>query len=306
MTSRPQIPLAKLQDGTQIPVLGFGTGTSWYKPDRFSAFNSEMVTMAKDAIKAGYRHLDSAEGYGTEAELGQAIKESNVPREELFVVTKVAQTITEGTIDDLSVALENSLKRLQLDYVDLYLLHTPYLTGDKYVEEDVAKAWKLLEALQLSGKAKAIGVSNFRRKHIENLIKTAEIKPVVNQIQFNAYIQGAPEYAAWLQSQGIACESYMGLAPITWLKGMHLEDTLKQLASKYGVSESTVLIRWQLDQGVVVLNTTTKAERMKEYFAALELKLSDEDKEQITKIGQTKHVRIPLPVLFDGGEQEAY
>lgn len=187
-----------------------------------------------------------------------------------------------------------------------YLLHSPYITGDKYVEEDVAKAWKLLEALKRSGKTKAIGVSNFRRHHVENLLKTAEIKPVVNQIQFNAYIQGAPEYAAWLQSQDIACESYMGLAPITWLKGMHLEDTLKQLAGKYGVSESAVLIRWQLDQGVVVLNTTKKVDRMKEYFAALELKLSDEDEEQITKVGQTKHVRIPVPALFDGGEHGPY
>lgn len=99
--------------------LGFGTGTSWYKVDRFSAFNPDMVTMAKDAIKAGYRHLDTAEGYGTEPELGQAIKESGVPREELFVATKVVQTITEGKIEDLPTALENSLKRLQLDYVDL-------------------------------------------------------------------------------------------------------------------------------------------------------------------------------------------
>ncbi|KKY31336.1 putative ketoreductase [Diaporthe ampelina] len=306
MASAPQIPLAKLQDGMQIPVLGFGTGTSWYKPDRFSAFNPEMVTMAKDAIEAGYRHIDTAEGYGTEPELGQAIKESNVPREELFIVTKVVQTIIEGKLDELSTALENSLKRLQLDYVDLYLIHSPYLTGDKYVEEDVAKAWKHLEAVQRSGKAKAIGVSNFRRHHVENLFKTAEIKPAVNQIQFHAYTQGAPEYARWLQSQGIACESYMGLAPITWLKDLHLAGTLRELAGKYGVSESTVLIRWQLDQGVVVLNTTKKAERMKEYLAALELKLSDEDSEKITGIGQASHVRIPVPALFDGGEQGPY
>lgn len=108
--------------------LGFGTGTSWYKPDRFSAFNPEMVTMAKDAINAGYRHLDTAEGYGTEAELGQAIKESTVPREELFVATKVVQTITEGKIEDLPTALENSLKRLQLDYVDLWV----HLHGERH------------------------------------------------------------------------------------------------------------------------------------------------------------------------------
>lgn len=201
----------------------------------------------------------------------------------------------------------NSLDQPQLSLgFPRYLLHSPYLTGEKYVEEDVAKTWKQLEAAQRSGKARAIGISNFRKHQVENLLKTAGIKPVVNQIQFNAYIQGAPEYATWLQSQGIACETYMGLAPITWLKGMHLEGTLRELAAKYGVSESTVLIRWQLDQGLLVLNTTKKVERMKEYFAALEVKLSDEDGEQITKIGQASHVRIPLPALFDGGEQGPY
>ena len=187
-----------------------------------------------------------------------------------------------------------------------YLLHTPYFSGDKYAEEDVAAAWKQLEAVQCAGKVKAIGVSNFRRNHVENLLKTAKIKPVVNQIQFHAYLQGAPEYAKWLQSKGIACESYMGLAPITWLKGLHLEGVLKDVAGKHGVSESTVLIRWQLDQGIIVLNTTKKVERMKEFFAALELKLSDEDNEKITTTGQASHVRIPVPALFDGGEQGPY
>lgn len=190
--------------------------------------------------------------------------------------------------------------------VSRYLLHSPYITGAKYVEEDVAKVWKHLEAVQRSGKAKAIGISNFRRHHVENLLKTAEIRPAVNQIQFHAYLQGAPGYARWLQAQGVACESYMGLAPITWLKGKHLGATLGELAARYGASESTVLIRWQLDQGVIVLNTTKKVGRMEEYFAALELRLSDEDSEKITSVGQASHVRIPLPAQFDGGEQGPY
>lgn len=175
-----------------------------------------------------------------------------------------------------------------------------------YDEASVAKIWKQLESLKRSGKTRAIGISNFRKAHVEKLLKTAEIKPVVNQIQYNPYIQGAPQYAKWLQSQGIAVQGWMGLAPITWLKGMHLADTLKELSVKYGVSPSTILIRWELDQQIIVLNTTKKVERMKEYFAALDLKLSDEDTKKITEIGQQAHVRIPVPTLFDGGDSTPY
>lgn len=128
----------------------------------------------------------------------------------------------------------------------------------------------------------------------------------MNQIQFNPYLSGAPAYARWLQEQGIAVESYMGLAPITHLKGMHLADRLGELAAKHGVSEATVLIRWQLDQGVVVLNTSKKADRLEEFFAALELKLSAEEQEEVTRVGQEKHVRIPVGDMFDGGEHGPY
>ncbi len=187
------------------------------------------------------------------------------------------------------------------------MLHTPYANKDStYDKAAVAEAWRLIEAIHRSGKARAIGVSNFRRVHVENLLKTAEIKPVVNQIQFHPYIKGAPEYAKWLQSQGIAVQSWMGLAPITWLRQRHLEDTLEELSAKYGVSKSTILIRWQLDQQIIVLNTTKKVERMKEYFAALDLKLSDEDRSKITEIGQETHLRVPVPELFDGGDHSPY
>lgn len=163
-----------------------------------------------------------------------------------------------------------------------------------------------MESVYRSGKARSIGISNFRRPHVEALLETAEIKPAVNQIQFNPYLQGAPAYAAWLRQQGIVVESYMGLAPITWLKGLHLAPTLGALAEKYGVSEAAVLIRWQLDQGVVVLNTSKKVQRLREYFAALDVSLSEEEKAEITKVGQGQHVRIPVGALFDGGDNEPY
>ncbi len=174
------------------------------------------------------------------------------------------------------------------------------------MEADVAKEWELLEGLQRSGKVRAIGVSNFRKHHVENLLKTAKIRPVINQIQLNPYIGGGPQYAKWLQSQDIAVSSYMGLAPITWLKEKHLEETLNNLAGKYGVNKSTILIRWQLDQQFIVLNTTKKVERIREYFDALTLNLAQEDRDQITTIGQTSHLRIPIPALYDGGEHDPY
>lgn len=146
-----------------------------------------------------------------------------------------------------------------------------------------------MESLQRSGKIRSIGVSNFRRNHITNLLKTAEIVPCVNQIQFHPYLQGAASYAAWLRSEhNIVVEGWMGLAPITHLKGKHLEETLKTLAEKYQVEESTVLIRWMLDQGVVVLNTTKKEERMQEYFRAIGWELKKEDRDEITRIGETE------------------
>lgn len=176
----------------------------------------------------------------------------------------------------------------------------------QYDEDNVAKQWKNIEPLQRSGKARSIGISNFRKTHVENLLKTAQIKPAVNQIMLHPYLQGAPEYAKWLQSRGIAVQGFMGLLPLTQLKGKHLDSTLEELARKYGVSPSTLLIRWELDQGIIVVNTTKKQERMREYFAALDLKLTEEDHDRITKVGQETHLRLPGGELYNGRDYSPY
>lgn len=188
-----------------------------------------------------------------------------------------------------------------------YLLHSPYVKDNKYDEALVARAWTLMESLQRSGKIRSIGVSNFRRLHITNLLKTATITPCVNQIQFHPYLQGAASYASWLRSEhGIVVEGWMGLAPITHLKGKHIESLLKSLSEKYEVGESAVLIRWMLDQGVVVLNTTKKQERMQEYFQVIGWELEKKDRDEITKVGAMEHIRVPVGDLFDGAEYEPY
>lgn len=188
-----------------------------------------------------------------------------------------------------------------------YLIHSPYVKDNKYDEALVARAWAQMEAVLRTGKVRNIGVSNFRRNHMTNLLKTAKVVPCVNQIQFHPYLQGAASYAAWLRSEhNIVVEGWMGLAPITHLKDKHLRETLARLAEKYQVEESAVLNRWMLDQGVVVLNTTKKTERMQEYFRSIGWHLAKEDLDEITKVGEREHIRVPVGDLFDGQEYGPY
>lgn len=156
-----------------------------------------------------------------------------------------------------------------------------------------------MEKVQRSGKAKAIGVSSFSRPHMEAILEVAEIKPFVNQIEFHPYLQRAGGYVPWLQQQGIAVQSFSGLAPLTHAKGGPLDKPLARIATKHNVSESAVLIRWHLNQDVISISTTTKPERIQEYFQALNLQLSEEEMKEITEIGLTHHFRVWLSELFD-------
>jgi diketogulonate reductase-like aldo/keto reductase len=156
-----------------------------------------------------------------------------------------------------------------------------------------------MEKVQRSGKAKAIGVSSFLRPHMEAILRVAEIHPVVNQIEFHPYLQRAGDYVPWLQKHGIAVQSFFGLAPITHAKGGLLDGPLAEMAKKYGVDASAILIRWHLNQNVISISTTTKPERLQQYLQALTLQLTDEEMEEITSVGQTHHFRIRLSELFD-------
>lgn len=160
-----------------------------------------------------------------------------------------------------------------------------------------------MEKVQRSGKAKAIGVSSFLRPHMETILETAEIKPLVNQIEFHPYLQRAGGYVPWLQEQGIAVQGFFGLAPLTHAKGGPLDEPLARIAAKYSVDENAVLIRWCLNQGVVSISTTRKAGRMQQYFQALDLELSDEEMNEITSVGQTHHFRIRLSEMFDDDDR---
>ncbi|KAF2397170.1 Aldo/keto reductase [Trichodelitschia bisporula] len=276
-----RIPKLKLSDGAAVPLLAYGTGTAWYKRGDESQIDRDLVESIKIAIKLGYTHLDGAEVYKTEPELGLAIKESGVKREDLYVVTKVLPNIK-----DIEGALRNSLKKLQLDYVDLYLIHAPWFTDD---DAGLQKAWADMEAVKAAGLTKSIGVSNYLVPHLEATLKTATSPPVINQIEFHPYLQRS-ELLAFHKTHNIATAAYGPLTAVTKGPGP-LDGMLAALAKKYAVSEAEISLRWAMDQDVIAVTTSSKEQRLSDYLRAGAFKLNPEEIREINRVGQEKHFR---------------
>ncbi|KAL4996144.1 NADP-dependent oxidoreductase domain-containing protein [Aspergillus recurvatus] len=276
------IPTTQLKDGTSIPVIGYGTGTAWFKRKGDTSVNRELVESIKTAIRLGYHHLDGAEVYGTEQELGVAIKECGVPREQLFVTTKVNQSIA-----NISKAIEDSLEKLQLSYVDLYLIHQPFFAKSP---TELQAAWAAMEKVKEAGKTRAIGVSNFLERHLETISQTAKIPPAINQIEYHPYLQHG-SLVPYHEKKGIETASYGPLTPATRAKGGPLDPLLSKLAEKYGVGEGEILLRWSLDRGTVAITTSAKESRLSTYLNVLKFQLTPEEVDEISRIGDWKHYR---------------
>ena len=256
----------ELSNGVKIPCVGFGT---WQAADGDIAYNAVM-----DALKAGYRHIDTAAIYRNEESVGRAIKDSGIPREEIFVTTKLWNKCRSYEL--AYSAFERSISKLGLDYVDLYLIHWPASPAeyDDYNEINL-DAWKALIELYKAGKIRAIGVSNFLPHHLDALMQT-EVAPMVNQIELHpGYTQ--PEAVEYCKKNGIVLEAWSPLG-----SGRVLSDErLVKIADKYGKSVAAVCLRWCLQSGFIPLPKSVTPSRIIENTEIFDFALSDEDMAEI-------------------------
>lgn len=252
-----------LANGVKIPVLGFGT---WQTPDGQTA-----VDAVKAALAAGYRHIDTAQGYQNEESVGIGLKESGVPREDVFLTTKLWNN--NHSYDLVQSSFEASLNKLQTDYVDLFLIHWPNpITFRENWQQANAESWKAMEELYQAGKIKAIGVSNFRPQHFEALKETAKIFPMVNQI-FLAPGELQPEVVTYGQEHGILHEAY---SPLGTGKIFAIPE-LQTLAQKYQKTVAQIALRWSLQHGFLPLPKSVTPSRIQENSQVFDFVLSAED-----------------------------
>ena len=252
----------KLNNGTTMPTVGLGL---WRVRDERECVQAVLAGMA-----AGYRHFDTAQIYGNEAFVGKALAQTELTRTDLFVTTKIWNE--NQYWDDLIPSFEKSLENLQTEYVDLLLLHFP-------VTELRRPAWRKMEEVAKSGRAKAIGVSNYTIRHLEELLSECEIKPAVNQVELHVYLQ-QPELVEFCKQHDIVVEAYSPLA-----HGYGLDNpALEKIGAKYEKTPAQVMLRWCLDIGTVPLPKSVHEERIRENFDIFDFKLSDEDLAELKKL----------------------
>ncbi len=269
--TNPGGPTITLNNGVMIPQVGLGVFQT--------KEGSEVETAVKAALDAGYRSIDTAAVYGNEVGTGNAIKASGIAREDIFITTKLWNA--NHAYDDALRAFDESLEKLDCGYIDLYLIHWPLPMFGLYKE-----AWAALEKLYEDKRVRAIGVSNFKPAHLEDLLKNAKVVPAVNQIELHPMFQ-QKETRAFCDEHGIVVESYSPLMQA----GEALEHpVITELASKHGRSPAQVILRWHVQNGFIVIPKSTKAARIQENFDLFDFELSSEDMQQIESMDVGKRI----------------
>jgi len=270
------VPAIALHDGVEIPQLGFGV---------FQVPPEDTQAAVEEALEAGYRHVDTAAAYRNERGVGAAIASSGIPREEIFVTTKLwnSQQGFESTLG----ACEKSLERLGLDYMDLYLIHWPVPT-----EGHALDTWRAFERIHGDGRSRTIGVSNFRIEDLEMLEREADMLPTVNQIELHPHLPQA-ELRTWHLEHGVATEAWSPLAQGDLL----VNETIAAVASRHDRTPAQVILRWHLQLGNVVIPKSATPARIRENFEVFDFELDDEDMTEIAALDVGQRIG-PDPSTF--------
>lgn len=264
------VPKITLNDGTSIPQLGLGV---WQVDPGITA------RVVRDGIAAGYRLIDTAEGYDNEEGVGEAIRSAEVPREELYIASKLRNGAHQR---DLALkAFDETMQKLGIEQLDLFLIHWPVPGQDKYAE-----AWATLVELQQQGRVKSIGVSNFNEEHLGRIIEETGVVPVINQIELHPYFPQFEQRDS-LKRRNVQIECYSPLG-----SGAVLEDeAIAAIGRAHGKSVAQTILRWHLQQGLVVIPKSTHAERMKENFDVFDFELSDGEMADLSGLGKGEEGR---------------
>ena len=286
------IPTITLSDGTSIPQLGFGTLR--VQPDREqTAVNAETTArVVGQALETGYRHLDTAQNYGNERGVGKAIAESGIPREQLYVTSKLGDRNHDP--DDVRRSFDRTLEDLGLDYLDLFLIHWPLPTE---YDGDYTSTWKAMADLVADGRLRSAGVSNFQPAHLDRVIAETGIAPTVNQFELHPYFtnDAAREASA---RHGIAIEAHSPLGHA----GKPLTDaTITHIAAARGRTTAQIILRWHLQHGHIIIPKSARPERMAENLALFDFELTTAEIAAIDALNQGEHGRVgPNPDTYPG------
>lgn len=255
-----------LSNGVKMPILGYGV---------YQVSKEECERCVADALKVGYRHIDTAQAYYNEEEVGNAVEKSGIPREQIFLTTKV--WVDHYGYDETRKSVLESMRKLKTNYIDLVLLHQPF--------SDVYGAWRALEDLYAEGVLKAIGVSNFYPDRLVDICSFARIKPMVNQVETHPHFQ-QNEAHEWMEKYGVRHEAW---APFGEGRGgMFEEPLLVEIGKKYDKTSAQVILRWLIERGIIVIPKTTHIERMQQNFDVFNFDLTSEDMARIATLDKNQ------------------